>query len=111
MTLPDRMNTHGLRCCPRSERAFRQDGIAALAIRRKFGFMTLTRSLVCHMGAAATLAGMASPAFAQPLPVPLPQHLPAWGMFLSAAWIVKAVMIGLAIASVVTIGRASVREK
>jgi biopolymer transport protein ExbB len=32
----------------------------------------------------------------------LPEGLTAWGMFVSADWVVKAVMIGLAIASVIT---------
>ncbi|MDQ0349957.1 hypothetical protein J2S76_004413, partial [Ancylobacter vacuolatus] len=32
---------------------------------------------------------------------PLPHDLSPWGMFLAADWVVKAVMIGLAFASVV----------
>lgn len=40
-----------------------------------------------------------SAAGAEPL---LPHDLSAWGMFLAADWVVKAVMIGLALASVVT---------
>lgn len=102
MTLPEKMSTHGVQYRPSAEDAFRQDGIAALAISRKFRSMTLARSLVRHMGAVATLAGLASPAYAQPLPDTLPPDLTAWGMFMAADWIVKAVMIGLAIASVVT---------
>src|SRR5260370_31151433 len=32
----------------------------------------------------------------------LPRDLSPWGMFVSADWVVKAVMIGLAVASVIT---------
>ncbi|MCG2840680.1 tonB-system energizer ExbB [Sandaracinobacter sp. RS1-74] len=44
----------------------------------------------------------ASPASAQPMAGGLPDDLTAWGMFISADWIVKSVMIGLAVASVIT---------
>jgi len=40
-------------------------------------------------------------AFAQDIGT-LPQNLTAWGMFMSADWVVKAVIIGLAAASVLT---------
>lgn len=42
-----------------------------------------------------------APAFAQGIGT-LPQNLTAWGMFVQADWVVKAVIIGLAIASVIT---------
>jgi biopolymer transport protein ExbB len=42
------------------------------------------------------------PAFAQAAVGTLPEDLTAWGMFVAADWVVKAVIIGLAIASVVT---------
>ncbi|HWJ70564.1 MAG TPA: tonB-system energizer ExbB [Sphingobium sp.] len=49
---------------------------------------------------AILLAGIcAAPAQAAPA---LPHNLSAWGMFVAADWVVKSVMIGLAIASVVT---------
>jgi len=51
---------------------------------------------------AVALASAATPALAQPMTGTLPEGLTAWGMFVSADWVVKAVMIGLAIASVIT---------
>lgn len=51
---------------------------------------------------SGSIASIAMPAFAQPMVGTLPEDLTAWGMFMSADWIVKAVMIGLAVASVVT---------
>jgi len=42
------------------------------------------------------------PASAQEVVATLPEDLTAWGMFVQADWIVKAVMIGLAMASVIT---------
>ena len=50
--------------------------------------------------AAAFVAAM--PLHAETGPGALPQNLTAWGMFLGADWVVKAVMIGLGIASIVT---------
>ena len=44
---------------------------------------------------------LASPTFAQDIGT-LPQNLTAWGMFMSADWVVKAVVVGLVIASVIT---------
>jgi biopolymer transport protein ExbB len=53
-------------------------------------------------GFLALLAGTAEPALAQaPNPL-LPRNLSPWGMFLNADIVVKAVMIGLALASLVT---------
>jgi biopolymer transport protein ExbB len=52
---------------------------------------------------AALLAALAAPAVALAQDFgTLPQNLTAWGMFVSADWVVKAVIIGLAVASVVT---------
>jgi len=52
--------------------------------------------------AVAALAAVATPAMAQsPNPL-LPRNLSPWGMFLSADIVVKAVMIGLALASLLT---------
>lgn len=39
---------------------------------------------------------------AEPAPSTLPHDLSPWGMFMAADWVVKAVMIGLAIASLIT---------
>ncbi len=53
-------------------------------------------------GLFAVIAMLSSPAFAQaPNPL-LPRNLSPWGMFLNADIVVKAVMIGLAFASLVT---------
>jgi biopolymer transport protein ExbB len=53
-------------------------------------------------GALACLAVMAEPALAQaPNPL-LPRNLSPWGMFLNADIVVKAVIVGLAFASLVT---------
>jgi biopolymer transport protein ExbB len=61
------------------------------------------------IGASATPSGTALPAAAPPLEpntlssvLQLPRNLSPWGMFLSADIVVKAVMIGLALASLVT---------
>jgi biopolymer transport protein ExbB len=52
--------------------------------------------------AAAALAAVATPVMAQtPNPL-LPRNLSPWGMFLNADIVVKAVMIGLALASLLT---------
>jgi biopolymer transport protein ExbB len=55
----------------------------------------------------ALLVGLTMPAFAQEPGLegtlaPIPHDLSAMGMFMAADWVVKAVMIGLALASVVT---------
>ncbi len=52
--------------------------------------------------AASTLALTPSLSLAQDFTGALPQDLTAWGMFASADWVVKAVIIGLAFASVAT---------
>ncbi|WP_218147000.1 tonB-system energizer ExbB [Sphingobium sp. AP50] len=57
-----------------------------------------TRSTV--LLAAMALAATAEPALAA-APT-LPHNLTAWGMFMAADWVVKSVMIGLALASVAT---------
>jgi len=75
---------------------------AVAAASRKFRFVTLIRSLVRRTTVAVPLIGLTSPVFAQPIIGTLPEDLTAWGMFLSADWVVKGVMIGLAFASVVT---------
>ncbi|WP_188393606.1 tonB-system energizer ExbB [Glycocaulis alkaliphilus] len=46
--------------------------------------------------------GADDPPIASPAPSALPHDLSPWGMFLAADWVVKAVMIGLALASVLT---------
>jgi biopolymer transport protein ExbB len=53
-------------------------------------------------GFPAVLALTATPAFAQSSNPLLPRNLSPWGMFLNADILVKAVMIGLAFASLVT---------
>jgi biopolymer transport protein ExbB len=53
-------------------------------------------------GFLAALALTATPAFAQSSNPLLPRNLSPWGMFLNADILVKAVMIGLAFASLVT---------
>src|SRR5665213_1191158 len=76
--------------------------------------MILLRTVKCHCNkllllAAALAVGLLIPvlAFAQTPPVPeavlkLPRDLSPWGMFMAADIVVKAVMIGLAFASVLT---------
>jgi len=51
---------------------------------------------------AAALFCATAAAQAQASPSPLPHDLSPWGMFWQADWVVKAVMIGLALASVAT---------
>src|SRR5436309_1899416 len=53
-------------------------------------------------GFLACLAITAEPAFAQASNPLLPRNLSPWGMFLNADIVVKAVMVGLAFASLVT---------
>jgi biopolymer transport protein ExbB len=50
----------------------------------------------------ASLAVLSQPAFAQAANPLLPRNLSPWGMFLNADIVVKAVMVGLALASLVT---------
>ncbi len=52
--------------------------------------------------AAAAFAAVATPAMAETLNPLLPRNLSPWGMFLNADIVVKAVMIGLALASLLT---------
>jgi len=51
--------------------------------------------------AAITLFVVPAAAHGQEMAI-LPQNLTAWGMFITADWVVKAVIVGLAFASVVT---------
>jgi biopolymer transport protein ExbB len=53
-------------------------------------------------GLVAAIAMISTPAFAQDQNPLLPRNLSPWGMFLNADIVVKAVMIGLAFASLVT---------
>jgi len=64
--------------------------------------MSLREVSLRVLGFLACLAATAEPAFAQ-MPNPLlPRNLSPWGMFLNADIVVKAVMIGLALASLAT---------
>jgi biopolymer transport protein ExbB len=59
--------------------------------------------LVAYIGSLLwTIAMLSTPAFAQDQNPLLPRNLSPWGMFLNADIVVKAVMIGLAFASLVT---------
>jgi biopolymer transport protein ExbB len=58
-------------------------------------------SLINASAAALAALSASSPVLAQGVST-LPSDLSAWGMFLQADWVVKSVMIGLAVASVVT---------
>ena len=60
------------------------------------------RELLALVGVGALVVGLPGPAFAQADNPLLPKNLSPWGMFLNADIVVKAVMIGLAIASLVT---------
>ena len=74
---------------------------AAAAVYSKAAPMTF-RSLTTA-GAVLCAAFLTPlPAFAQAAVGTLPEDLTAWGMFVAADWVVKAVIIGLAIASVIT---------
>jgi biopolymer transport protein ExbB len=68
--------------------------------KRRVGFPMLARQLLL-MARGLPLV-ISSPAFAQDANPLLPQNLSPWGMFLHADIVVKAVMIGLAFASLVT---------
>lgn len=64
--------------------------------------LVMTNSRRAAVGAAFhAILALPATAFAQDFAT-LPQNLTAWGMFASADWVVKAVIIGLTIASVVT---------
>src|SRR5947209_1909484 len=54
------------------------------------------------VGLLACLTIASEPAFAQDAPSLLPRNLSPWGMFINADIVVKAVMVGLAFASLVT---------
>jgi biopolymer transport protein ExbB len=62
--------------------------------------VTLRRSTLALIGALVVVAPQA--AFAQISSTLLPRNLSPWGMFLNADIVVKAVMVGLAFASLVT---------
>jgi hypothetical protein len=66
--------------------------------------------IVRFAGFLACLAFTAEPAFAQASNPLLPRNLSPWGMFLNADIVVKAVMIGLAFASLVTAMRLGSRS-
>jgi biopolymer transport protein ExbB len=79
-----------------SENHMRQDDC-----RLRLGLERLVRKILLISASGVPLA-LASPAFAQGENPLLPKNLSPWGMFLNADIVVKAVMIGLAIASLVT---------
>jgi biopolymer transport protein ExbB len=64
-------------------------------------FSTRTRNIALTIASGMPLA-ISGPALAQDANPLLPQNLSPWGMFLHADIVVKAVMIGLAFASLVT---------
>jgi biopolymer transport protein ExbB len=69
---------------------------------RLHGRFSIDRSWIWMIATATAVATSMSPALAQtPNPL-LPRNLSPWGMFLSADIVVKAVMIGLALASLLT---------
>src|SRR6187402_2521016 len=64
-----------------------------------------SRAFPCRVSAIAMLLVLSSVASAQEITTvtaDLPRDLSPWGMFQSADWVVKSVMIGLLFASVVT---------
>jgi biopolymer transport protein ExbB len=70
--------------------------------RQMYGRLSVNRSWIWMVATATAVATSMSPALAQsPNPL-LPRNLSPWGMFLSADIVVKAVMIGLALASLLT---------
>src|SRR5262245_55392601 len=85
-----------MQMCRTNQRVHRGCGVRVLV-------WTLARAAILSL----TLAGAASAQEAEPVgPVvgaaALPRDLSPWGMFMSADAVVKGVIIGLAIASVVT---------
>src|ERR1700761_6639639 len=96
---------HGMQTMPRPHIVGDQSAIGPLKIRNKR--QGEARFGVCLSAAAFLVSGMlVALAFAQPSEISvaniaLPQDLSPWGMFLHADTIVKAVMIGLAFASLV----------
>src|ERR1700761_1478258 len=70
--------------------------------RQMYGRLSFDRSWIRMIATVTAVATSMSPALAQsPNPL-LPRNLSPWGMFLSADIVVKAVMIGLALASLLT---------
>jgi biopolymer transport protein ExbB len=70
--------------------------------KRRHGGPFYSRMNARFAGFLAALALTTTPAFAQSSNPLLPRNLSPWGMFLNADIVVKAVMIGLAFASLVT---------
>ena len=66
------------------------------------GSSFIDRSSIWMIATATAVATSMSPAMAETLNPLLPRNLSPWGMFLSADIVVKAVMIGLALASLLT---------
>jgi biopolymer transport protein ExbB len=66
---------------------------------KKFACLKIAVALVSALPAAAFAQGVTSPSIGNAL---LPQDLSPWGMFIHADIVVKAVMLGLAFASLVT---------
>src|SRR5450631_655084 len=63
---------------------------------------SIRAALACLVVAFGTLATHAQPAPTEIAAAELPRDLTPWGMFMSADIVVKAVMLGLLLASVVT---------
>lgn len=81
----------------------------AMAMSRVSPYRRMWISVARSTCVALALAALAGPLAAQQMPpvagtVPdaLPHNLSAWGMFMSADWVVKSVMVGLAVASLIT---------
>src|SRR6266436_3790987 len=70
--------------------------------KRQHGGQFCSGVIFGFAGVLAYLAITADPALAQSANPLLPRNLSPWGMFLNADIVVKAVMIGLAFASLVT---------
>ena len=64
--------------------------------------LAVTASMIATAGVAQAQTAMDNSAAATAIQLKLPQDLSPWGMFVSADIVVKAVMIGLAFASVLT---------
>ena len=70
--------------------------------RHRYGRLSGGRSWMWVIATATAVAASMSPALAQAQNPLLPRNLSPWGMFLNADIVVKAVMIGLALASLLT---------
>src|ERR1700741_3546581 len=79
---------------PRNENNIRGNNRGAVSRHRKTLGSLVAGSLCAMLPASAALADVENPL--------LPKNLSPWGMFLNADLAVKAVMTGLAIASLVT---------